>query len=74
MSKTCFITAGFRRFSAQEYDKEINFCTSVSPAMLFSTTEKRLMNKWVIIGFVSAASFLMYALQNTTIAFAMKTY
>ena len=27
-------------FSAQEYDKEKNFRTSVSP-MLFSTTEKR---------------------------------
>ena len=32
------------------------------------------MNKWVIIGFVPAASFLVCDLQNTTIAFAMKMY
>ena len=42
MSKTFFYwLLGFRRFSAQEYDKEIlNFRIDVSP-MLFSTTEKR---------------------------------
>ena len=52
---------GFSRFSAQEYDEEINFRTSVSP-MLFSTTEKRLLKKWIIIRFVPAVSVLGYAL------------
>ena len=62
---------GFSRFSAQEYDIEINFRTSVSP-MLFSTTEKRPLNKWIIIRFVPAVSVLVDDLRNTTVAFAMK--
>ena len=62
---------GFSRFSAQEYDIEINFRTSVSP-MLFSPTEKRPLNKWIIIRFVPAVSVLVDDLRNTTVAFAMK--
>ena len=62
MSKTFFlILLGFSRFSAQEYDKEINFRTSVSP-ILFSTTKKRLLNKWIIIRFVPVVSVLFYDL------------
>ena len=72
MSKTFIyiLLLWFPRFSAHEYDKELNFCTSVS-SMIFSTTEKR-MDKWLIIGFEPAVSVLVYDLKNTTVAFAMK--